>query len=738
MADHVDRRHDLAADDVVGDVQQAIDEALIAGHAFLEPGVAVDGRIRQLLGEETALGADGHDHGVLHHLRLHQTEHFGTEVLAAVGPAQAAAGHRPEAQMHALDERRVHEDLAVRHRLGHIRDARGVELEADVILVAAVAALEEAGAQGRVHHVGEGAQDAVLVQAGHFRQLFAEQFVDRADLFLARGGDEVGEVTFGRLHAHAHQRRRQVGVAGRQVGVEAGVEQADQDAGQRGIALQRFFHVALRERHAELQQVFGIGAQHRDPAPAQTGQADQFVEAVVFRLAAPDRAEGLLEVGLDMLGAQARHGRFQREVLDDHAAAVDVQGVGVFGQHLHAEVFQHRQRVRQGDLAVQTEQLEAQRAVLLVQVEGQTAFGLQALHLADVVDALRRRHGLNVALRHGGQIARGQRDAALLAEALDQGVAQLVLPVADDGAELGFQRLQVVGRRLVAAVADQQVQLGQRRIADLQGLVDALAAERGHQHGLDAGADLGVEAVFRQVDQHRIETAIRVLADVQFRAEAFLQAEHADAGLQQLVRRGLEQLLARQGFQDLAQGLAAVAFQAQAGGLHHFLVVAAHDRNFPRTAVVGGGGVQADEAVLADGAAVGAVTQHADVVHVGRTVHAGAGRRLGQDQQLVALHLLSAQGLDRTRLRAVVAVAQQAETGARHRRQGFSVAGTAQRIFAEAQEGEVVVGRPLQEGLGLVRRDFGVVDALLGRDVGDFQHAGAHGLPIGDADAHVL
>ncbi len=43
-------------------------------------------------GNETALGADRHDHRVLHLLRLHQPQHLGAEVLAPVGPAQAAAG----------------------------------------------------------------------------------------------------------------------------------------------------------------------------------------------------------------------------------------------------------------------------------------------------------------------------------------------------------------------------------------------------------------------------------------------------------------------------------------------------------------------------------------------------------------------------------------------------------------------------------------------------------------------
>ncbi len=101
VAHHLRRRHDLAADDVVGDVEQALDEQLVAGDAFGHHRVAVTAG-RRTLDEEAALGADRHDHGVLHHLRLDQAQHLGAEVLAAVRPAQAATRNRAEAQVHAF------------------------------------------------------------------------------------------------------------------------------------------------------------------------------------------------------------------------------------------------------------------------------------------------------------------------------------------------------------------------------------------------------------------------------------------------------------------------------------------------------------------------------------------------------------------------------------------------------------------------------------------------------------
>ncbi len=122
VAHAVLRMHDLAFDEIVGDVEQAVDEQAVAGHAFGELRIAVAGD-RRTLDEEAALGTDRHDDRVLDHLRLDQAEHFGAEILAPIRPAQAAARDRAEAQMHAFDARRIDEDLAIRARLGQVRHA---------------------------------------------------------------------------------------------------------------------------------------------------------------------------------------------------------------------------------------------------------------------------------------------------------------------------------------------------------------------------------------------------------------------------------------------------------------------------------------------------------------------------------------------------------------------------------------------------------------------------------------
>jgi len=105
MTDHIRRWDDRAVLEVVGHLEHRGDELAVGSAAFLGPGLAVDRGIGQPLGEEPTLGSDRDDHGVLDLLGLDQTEDLGAEVLAAITPTQAAAGHRAEAQVHTLHAR---------------------------------------------------------------------------------------------------------------------------------------------------------------------------------------------------------------------------------------------------------------------------------------------------------------------------------------------------------------------------------------------------------------------------------------------------------------------------------------------------------------------------------------------------------------------------------------------------------------------------------------------------------
>ena len=124
--DDFGRVRDIALDDIVGDRQQRADEDAVAFRTLGQPGVPVDLRAGQLLGIEAALCAGRHDDSVLDTLRLHEAQNFGAEIVAPVGPAQAAASDRPRAQVDALDARAVHPDLTPGQRRRQTRDLRAV------------------------------------------------------------------------------------------------------------------------------------------------------------------------------------------------------------------------------------------------------------------------------------------------------------------------------------------------------------------------------------------------------------------------------------------------------------------------------------------------------------------------------------------------------------------------------------------------------------------------------------
>jgi len=100
-------------------------------------------------------------------LRLDQTEDLGAEIVAAVGPAQAATRYRAEPQVHALDARRIHEYLVLGTRQRKLVDQLGVELDRQQVAGAGriLPSHEVVGPQGGLHQRREGTQDAIGVQA---------------------------------------------------------------------------------------------------------------------------------------------------------------------------------------------------------------------------------------------------------------------------------------------------------------------------------------------------------------------------------------------------------------------------------------------------------------------------------------------------------------------------------------------------------------------------------------------
>ena len=162
------RRHDAAIRfEIVGDVQQRIDERLVGGDAdrlrLFAGGIGGHG-----LGIEAALGAHRHDHRILDLLRLHQPQYFGAEILAPVTPADAATGDGPETQMHAFHVGGIDEDFPPGPRRRQFIQLFAVQLDGDIGFGPPLRIrLIVIGAQHILDHIAEAADDAVVVQAGH-------------------------------------------------------------------------------------------------------------------------------------------------------------------------------------------------------------------------------------------------------------------------------------------------------------------------------------------------------------------------------------------------------------------------------------------------------------------------------------------------------------------------------------------------------------------------------------------
>ena len=333
-AHDVVRGDDLAGGlvDVVGEVEQPRDEQLVAGDALVALRVAVGGGVAgalwRLLDDESALGADGHDDGVLHRLRLDQTKDLGAEVLQSIRPPQPAAGDEPEPQVHALDPRRIHEDLELRPRQWKFVDQLRVQLDREHVVRAGriLAADKVVGAQRGLNHRREAAQHPVGVQTGQ-----------RVDV----GGYRCG----GGLRGAAIRVTRRI---------KQGFEELDQRPRGTRIAVEHRLDVGLTVRKTRLPQVLRVRAQNDHLLPRQARAQHQLVEPVDLGAAVPDRGDGVGEPHrgripfgpFGLFGNVAQHRDL--ELVDPHRKSVGPSNrERALFEHDHAHALQHRQQLAQ-------------------------------------------------------------------------------------------------------------------------------------------------------------------------------------------------------------------------------------------------------------------------------------------------------------------------------------------------------------------------------------------------------
>ncbi|MNG72860.1 hypothetical protein D3C79_312940 [compost metagenome] len=710
-------RDHLPLDDVVGDIEQAADEEAIAGLAlFLDDGA---GRAhRHLLAIEAALGADRHDDGVLHLLRLDQTQHLGAEIFLAIGPAQAATGHLAPAQMHPFHPRRVDEDLEFRQRQRHVGDAGGGQLEGDVGLgLTLLIRLVVVGAQGGVDHLHVAADDAIVVQVRHLIQLGGELLVQLGlglGILLARG-------------------------------VEALLEQGEQQLCDVGITGQGLLDIGLAEGDAGLAHVFRIGAQHRDLTTGEAGPQHQTVEAVIFQGLVPDGGEGLLEALLalgqiEWLIAAQQHG----EVEDpEDLATRGAHLIGRLTDDAQPHVFQHGQDVGEVDGFGAVEQLETHPAIVLfflgtVEQHAQRLGFTQAIEGHDVGHGRARQHVFLVSTREGSAETAAQFVASGFPIMGEQHGVQAVVPAAG---RFNQVVLYFVHIHIHVVVVDPHYVVGPCQHAfgevDVELHIKA-AAKILLQNLLGLDPQRRVVALLGDIDHAGEETAVDIAAHEQAQHVALLHLQHPKTCGQQLLFPGLDQLVAGIGLQHVEQRLVGVGALLVTGGGHDALEAVADEGDLGGAGVVDGGGVETDEAIFPHHLAVFVEALDADVIHIGRTVYPGLGVGLGEDQQVRAQGRVTGAGGHAAQALAFVldGVLHQAQAGFRLGQDLVIPLHRFHVITAIAHQGEVVGSHPFEEGDAGVH--LGLADRVLalGQLLDDLVQATQHGLPIPDRQGH--
>ena len=335
------RGDDRAIDEVVRQIEERVDEQPVAANHL--------GLHRRTIGEgpahhESAFRSGRNDHGVLDRLRLHETEHLGTEILGALRPPDAASRHGAHTQVHALHDRGVDEDFVLRSRERSVGDLLGQDLESEgssgrTVVVSLIPVRPDGG----VNKGEKGTDDSVLIKGR-----------DAVQLIEYSGADPGGDVTRG----------------GAVVGIERHVEECDETSGDRRVLHESGLDVTLAEPEADLAQVGRVGAQDLNISPRQMGGGDETVQAIVGRARVDERGERIVEPR-SVFAATGRRcratddrcrafGDGHPEIVhpDGHRGGVDAGGA--FVRNTEAQVGEHGEEIGEIELLIGHIDLQAE------------------------------------------------------------------------------------------------------------------------------------------------------------------------------------------------------------------------------------------------------------------------------------------------------------------------------------------------------------------------------------------
>ena len=365
--------------------------------------------------------------------------------------------------------------------------------------------------------------------------------------------------------------------------------------------------------------------------------------------------------------------------------------------------------------------------------------GVGSFYAGRVAQRFRRREA--VAVRDGEFPGDGDELAvdAIFGCRLSQGV----LPCPDDVANRRLQRLNRYGRRRTSCAADNEMHPGQAAFEESGIKGRDMAVEDGPEIIADAFANAGIIVVARHIDDRGDEAVEGIGADEDAHARTFAESENDFRVFFQQRDVDLEKLVAGIGFQHVDERLAGMVRRVETGLRHYRFRLEAQIGDRHDRARIGGRGEEADDPELALQLSLFVEGLDADVIEIDPAMDNGFHIRLGHDQRIGAGQEGADFGRRDDRFLAApqhphIRVLQYAEprlVGALHGA-AFRAAGVA--IFAHAEESEIVVPQPFEEGdrLGngrLFQRGVGIsvfADRLV--------QPREHGAPVMHRQPHLL
>ena len=247
----------------------------------------------------------------------------------------------------------------------------------------------------------------------------------------------------------------------------------------------------------------------------------------------------------------------------------------------------------------------------------------------------------------------------------NQDLAEFVIPTAygllDAAFDLGDLEVVVA----LSSWPHDHMHSSQPGLANLHRKIEPLAPQCALEDGLHLVPVFGVEAIAGNEHHARVEPAKALAAHEQAGLGAFLQIENSAGELQQFLGTGLEQLVPRQGLENVHQGLACVRAGPQAGHLQHPLDLDPNQRCVLAATNVGTGSEQTDDPLFATDPTLIVEPQDRDVIHIAIAVDSRATIGLGDDDRMdvaTGTARVTRQLAELARLRSAVPGAHQSQT----------------------------------------------------------------------------